>query len=80
MKKIWPILVMARTLDHAGKIHKIHQQEEGAGDAESALMRAVLSQKNPYLWLGCEIIGLTLLGQKIIRIFEWSPEKGYHFL
>ena len=79
-KKVWPILVKARTQDPSLRIHRIHRYEEGAGNAEAALMRAVLKQRNPGLWLGCEIRGITLLGQKVVRVFEWDRERGYHLV
>jgi hypothetical protein len=72
MKKkcIWPVTVTAKTHDEAGAEHNINRTVEGAGNIEDAMLKAVLYQKQPRMYLGCEITGVTQLGQICKRIFE----------
>ncbi len=78
MKKIWPLRVTATTHDEAGKRHRINRTVEGSGDAYKAMLDAVLAQKRPGLWLGVDIRGVTLLGQKLCGVVDWK--EGEYFL
>jgi len=69
MKKLnWPVLVTGNTTDWNGKRKRFCRYEEGAGDIEKAMLKAVLSQPHPSAYLGTEITGVTLLGQVCKRI------------
>jgi len=64
-KYVWPVFVTATTFTQDGKRHRIQRTVEGGGNAAKALRDAVLAQKHPEIWIGCEIVGVTLLGQRI---------------
>jgi hypothetical protein len=79
-KMIWPIHVTAITHDHSGRKHTIDRTVEGAGDAVGAMLHVIMNQKHPDLWLGVGIRGVTQLGQRIEKIFEYNEDKGYFFI
>ena len=73
----WSITVMANTMTPDLRKHRIHRIVEGVGDAEKAMLRVILAQRKPAIWLGCEITGLTDTGQVIKRIFECENREYY---
>jgi hypothetical protein len=70
-KMLWPITVYAETYTPSGKRVRMLRREEGAGDVEAAMLRALGKRKdNGYPFLGCEIRAVTPLGQRVIRVFD----------
>lgn len=49
----------------------MNRVEEGAGDSVGAMLRALRKRRDgPAPFLGCEIVGITPLGQVIRRILK----------
>lgn len=77
-KMVWPVHVTASTRTPDGKRHRIDRMVDAAGDVEGAMLWMLTQQRNPDLWLGCEIVGVTPIGQIIKRVFE--SKDGYYCL
>ena len=67
----WPVVVMAETRTPAGHRVRMLRREEGAGDIIAAMLRALQKRKDHgAVFSGCEIHGITMLGQHAIRILD----------
>ena len=71
MKRTWNITVTASSHMPNGQRVSMRRNVEGAGDAAGAMLTALLARNDagrPFL--GCEIRGITPLGQRIVRTFD----------
>lgn len=70
---IWPLRVTASTHRPDGRRVRMCRLVEGAGDSVKAMRKALLARKDRGVpFHGCEVHGLTVLGQRIIRTFEYD--------
>ena len=67
----WPIWVTAETRSPSGRRVRMSRMVEGAGDAVGAMLRALRARKDKGIpFAGCEIRGMTKLGQVILRVLN----------
>lgn len=74
-KMVWPCRVMANSNRHDGTRVSMDRMVDGAGDVIAAMQGALAKRKDGgYPFLGCEVIAITPLGQRIIRVLD--PDTG----
>lgn len=69
-KMIWPIRLSGKCRLMNGKDRTVLCFVEGAGDAHKAILEYMLKKPRAFEWYGCEVLGITPLGQRINVIVE----------
>jgi len=77
-RSLWPVTVRGSTWDHfTDRRKRFKRIEDGAGDIERAMLKAVLAQPCPGDYVGTEIIAVTPLGQVCKRFFSRHDDGAY---